>query len=258
MTEPVGRVAGKVVLITGAARGQGSAAAMRLVEEGAAVALTDLDADGVHRVAQEIAAAGGRAVAVAGDIAERATVDALAAAALDAFGRIDVLHNNAGIALDNTLDGYTVEEFDRLMHVNCLAQLLAIQRVVPEMRRVGGGSIINVSSVGALVALPRLAAYSASRAAVLGLTRAVAYECAVDGIRCNAICPGGVDTPMARAVVAGFDDEAEALRLLTGRQLFKRFADAREIAELIVFLASDESSFMTGATLPIEAGHSAW
>lgn len=253
-----GRLEGKVALVTGAARGQGRAAAERLAQEGAAVGLTDMDAGGVEETARAIESAGGRAIAVGGDIVDRATIDALAGQSVEAFGRIDVLHNNAGIALGNTVDGYTVEEFDRLMHVNCLAQLIAIQRVLPEMKRAGGGSIINVASIGALVALPHLAAYCASKAAVLGLTRGVAYECAADDIRCNAICPGGVDTPMAREVVDSFDDEEEALRLLTGRQLFKRFAQPREIAELVVFLASDESSFITGATLPIEAGHSAW
>jgi NAD(P)-dependent dehydrogenase (short-subunit alcohol dehydrogenase family) len=252
------RLNGKVGLVTGAAQGQGRAAALRLAEEGAAIGVTDLDPAGLDAVVAEIEGAGGRAVAAAGDIADPGTIDALVTKAVAAFGRIDVLHNNAGICVANSLEGWSTEDFDRHMHVNCLGPLLAIQRVLPEMRRAGGGSIINVASIGALVALPNLAVYSASKAGLLGLTRGVAYECAEDGIRCNAICPGGVDTPMARAVVDSFEDEEAALKLLTGRQLFKRFADAREIAELVVFLASDESSFITGATLPIEAGHSAW
>ena len=142
------------------------------------------------------------------------------------------------------------------MHVNCLAQLLALQAVLPTMR--DGSSIINVSSVGARVALPNLAAYSASKAAVLGLTRGVAYELADAGIRCNAICPGGIDTPMAAAVVASFPSRDDALGKLTGRQLFKRFAEPDEIAGLILYLASDESSFVTGAVLSVDAGHTAW
>ncbi len=126
------------------------------------------------------------------------------------------------------------------------------------MRAAGGGSIINMSSVGALVALPSLAAYSASKAAVLGLTRGAAYELAELGIRCNAICPGGIDTPMAEAVVASFPDRDDALSRLTGRQLFKRFAAPSEVASLVLYLASDESSFVTGAVLSADGGHTAW
>jgi NAD(P)-dependent dehydrogenase (short-subunit alcohol dehydrogenase family) len=249
---------GKVALVTGAARGQGLAAALRLAEAGAAVAMTDVKTAELERAVNEVRAAGGRAIGTAGDITDPLTVDQVVADAVRELGGIDVLHNNAGIAIGNSLEGYSIEQFDRLMHVNCLAQMLAIQRVVPHMRERGGGSIINVSSIGGLVALPHLAAYCASKAAVIGLTRGVAYEVAEDGIRCNAICPGGVDTPMARSVLDSFDDEEQALSLLVGRQLFKRFAQPREIAELVVFLASDASSFITGATLPIEAGHSAW
>jgi 2-keto-3-deoxy-L-fuconate dehydrogenase len=136
--------------------------------------------------------------------------------------------------------------------------LLAIQAVAPSMKRLGRGSIVNVSSVGAHVALPHLAVYSASKAAILGLTRGVASELAAFGIRCNAICPGGIDTPMAEAVVGSFADRENALAQLTGRQMFKRFASPDEIAGLITYLAGDESTFVTGATINIDAGHTAW
>jgi NAD(P)-dependent dehydrogenase (short-subunit alcohol dehydrogenase family) len=125
------------------------------------------------------------------------------------------------------------------------------------MRAVGGGSIINISSIGGLVALPMVGVYCASKAAVIGLTRSIAYELAPE-IRCNVICPGGVETPMSAGHIASFGDRDEAIRLTTGRQLQKRFAKPREIAEAVVFLASDESSFMTAAVVPVEAGHSAW
>jgi NAD(P)-dependent dehydrogenase (short-subunit alcohol dehydrogenase family) len=254
----VRRLEGKVAVITGAARGQGRATAIRMAEEGCAVAVTDIDAAGLAGTADAVMALGGGVVSYAGDITQPETIETLVELAVDRLGRIDVLHNNAGILGAGPLELCDLAAFDRVMHVNCYAQLLAIQRVLPEMRRAGGGSIINVSSIGGLVALPQLSVYCASKAAVIGLTRAVAYEVAADGIRCNVICPGGVDTPMADAALASFEDRDQALELLTGRQMFKRFAQPGEIAELVVFLASDASSFMTGATVPIEAGHSAW
>jgi NAD(P)-dependent dehydrogenase (short-subunit alcohol dehydrogenase family) len=251
------RLAGKVALVTGAGSGIGRAAALRLAEEGALLGITDLDADRLEQTAAEVKAGGGEAVTVAGDAVDPATVDSLASRAVEQFGRIDVLLNNVGIVILKSLAETTPDDFDRLMHVNCLSQLLAIQRVVPEMRRTGGGSIINVASVGALVALPNVSAYCASKSAVLGLTRSAAYEFAPE-IRCNAICPGGVDTPMAAEHMESFVDKEEASSRLTGRQLLKRYARPREIADVVVFLASDESSFMTGAVVPVDAGHSTW
>jgi cyclopentanol dehydrogenase len=251
------RLAGKVALVTGAGSGIGRAAAIRLAEEGALLGITDLDADGLEQTAAEVKAGGGEAVTVTGDAVDPATVDSLASRAVEQFGRIDVLLNNVGIVILKSLAETTPDDFDRLMRVNCLSQLLAIQRVVPEMRRTGGGSIINVASVGALVALPNVSAYCASKSAVLGLTRSAAYEFAPE-IRCNAICPGGVDTPMAAGHMESFIDKEEANSRLTGRQLLKRYARPREIADVVVFLASDEASFMTGAVVPVDAGHSTW
>jgi NAD(P)-dependent dehydrogenase (short-subunit alcohol dehydrogenase family) len=222
------------------------------------LALTDLDPELLAETVAQVEAAGGEAVHGAGDIVDAATIDRLATAALERFGRIDVLDNNVGILIVKPIEEHTVEDFDRLMHINCWSYMLTTQRVAPEMRKTGGGSIINISSIGGLVALPGVAAYCASKAAVIGLTRSIAYEYAPD-IRCNVICPGGVETPMSAAHVATFgDDPEEAIRLTTGRQLQKRFAKPNEIAEAVVFLASDESSFMTAAVVPVEAGHSAW
>jgi NAD(P)-dependent dehydrogenase (short-subunit alcohol dehydrogenase family) len=251
------RLAGKVALVTGAGSGIGRATSLRLAQEGALVGITDLDPGSLGETEAKVIAEGGTVVSVAGDAVDPATIDALATRAVERFGRIDVLFNNVGIVILKSLADTTPADFDRLMHVNCLSQLLAIQRVVPDMRRTGGGSIINVASVGALVALPNVSAYCASKSAVLGLTRSAAYEFAPE-IRCNAICPGGVDTPMATEHLASFADKEAATAKLTGRQLLKRYAQPREIAEVVVFLASDESSFMTGAVVPVDAGHSTW
>ena len=247
---------GRVALITGAGSGIGRAAAVRFAAAGARVGLTDVDATALDETAA-LVADGDAVLSVPGDIVDPVTMDKLVAAAAERFGRVDALFNNVGILIMKSLLDTTAEDFDRLMHVNCLSQLIAIQRAVPAMRRSGGGSIINVSSVGGLVALPNVSAYCPSKSAVIGLTRAAAYEFAPD-IRCNAICPGGVDTPMAQGHLASFEDKDKAMTLLTGRQLIKRYARPEEIANVAVFLASDEASFMTGAVVPVEAGHTAW
>ena len=249
-------LSGKVALITGAGSGIGRAAAVRFAAAGARVGITDVDAAVLDETAALVA--GGDAVlSVAGDIVDPATVDELVTTAGERFGRVDALFNNVGILIMKSLLDTTIGDFDQLMHVNCLSQLIAIQRVVPEMRRSGGGSIINVSSVGGLVALPNVSAYCPSKSAVIGLSRAAAAEFAPD-IRCNAICPGGVSTPMSDKHLASFEDKEAAMKLLTGRQLIKRYARPEEIANVAVFLASDEASFMTGAVVPVEAGHTAW
>jgi NAD(P)-dependent dehydrogenase (short-subunit alcohol dehydrogenase family) len=258
---------GKVALITGAGSGIGRAAAARFAAAGARVGLTDIDEKSLAATAAGLP--DDAVVTVAGDVVDPATMDELTTAAVARFGRVDALFNNVGILIMKSLLDTTAADFDRLMHVNCLSQLIALQRVVPEMRRrkgggraggegeTGGGSVINVSSVGGLVALPNVSAYCPSKSAVIGLTRAAAAEFAPD-IRVNVICPGGVSTPMSDAHLESFDDKEAAMRLLTGRQLIKRYARPDEIATVAVFLASDEASFMTGAVVPVEAGHTAW
>ncbi len=254
------RLAGKVALVTGAGGGIGRAAAVRFAEEGAKVGVTDQDAAGLGETAALVKAASGgaeEAVRVAGDIVDPATIDQLASETLARFGKIDVLFNNVGILILKSLADTTPEDFDRIMRVNVLSHLLGIQRVAPEMRRAGGGSIVNVASVGGLVALPNVSAYGASKSAVIGLTRSAAMEFGPQ-IRVNAVCPGGVDTPMAQRHLASFEDKEAAMKLLTGRQIIKRYAQPREIADLVVFLASDEASFVTGATIAADAGHTTW
>ncbi len=254
-------LAGKVALITGAGSGIGRAAAVRFAAAGARVGLTDLDKEALAGTAGLLPAEA--AVSVAGDIVDPATIDELASVAAARFGRVDALFNNVGILIMKSLLDTTAADFDRLMHVNCLSQLITLQRVVPEMRRrkgggeAGGGSVINVSSVGGLVALPNVSAYCPSKSAVIGLTRAAAAEFAPD-VRVNVICPGGVSTPMSDAHLESFADKEAATRQLTGRQLLKRYARPEEIANVAAFLASDEASFMTGAVVPVEAGHTAW
>lgn len=255
MTE--GRLSGKVAVVTGAATGVGRATAFKLAEEGAALALTDLQGDALADVAAQLASEGTDVVHEVGDVVQEGLLAGLVAAAESRFGHVDVLVNNVGILILKSLLDTTAEDFDRLMSVNCYSHLVAIQAVVPAMRRAGGGSVVNVASVGAFVALPNVSAYCPSKSAVLGLTRAAAAEFAPD-IRVNAVCPGGIDTDMARVHLASFDDKEAAIRQLTGRQMIPRYGRPEEIAAVIAFLASDEASFVTGASYAAEAGHSAW
>jgi NAD(P)-dependent dehydrogenase (short-subunit alcohol dehydrogenase family) len=248
-------LSGKVALITGAGSGIGRAASVLFAAAGARVGITDIDKEALAGTAALLPA--DVTVSVSGDIIDPATMDELTTAAVTRFGRVDALFNNVGILILKSLLDTTPADFDRLMHVNCLSYLIAMQRVVPEMRRGGGGAIINVSSVGGLVALPNVSAYCPSKSAVIGLTRAAAAELAPE-VRVNVICPGGVSTPMSDAHLESFDDKEAATKLLTGRQLLKRYARPEEIANVAVFLASDEASFMTGAVVPVEGGHTAW
>jgi NAD(P)-dependent dehydrogenase (short-subunit alcohol dehydrogenase family) len=195
---------------------------------------------------------------VAGDIVSEQTIDTLTTQLVDVYGKVDGLVNNAGIVFSKPLLEHTVEDFDKVMHINTLSCLVTAKRVVPEMVKAGGGSVVNVSSIGALAALPNIGIYCASKAAVLGLTRSLAMEYAPHNVRANVLCPGLVDTQMAAEHQKSFPTPQDAIDALAGRQMLKRYAQPQEIAEVIVFLISKEASFMTGATVPVEAGWTAW
>jgi NAD(P)-dependent dehydrogenase (short-subunit alcohol dehydrogenase family) len=251
------RLDGRNVLVTGAGTGIGRAVAQRLADEGAQLALTDVRVDPLEQVADDLRSAGTQVVTVAGDIVDSSVSAELVALAEGELGGLDGLVNNVGTLIMKSLEDTTLEDFDRLMHVNCYSQLVCMQAAVPAMRRRGRGSIVNVASVGALVALPNVSAYCPSKSAVVGLTRSAAAEFA-PLIRCNAVCPGGVETDMSRAHLASFDDKDAAMGKLTGRQMLPRYAQPSEIAAVITFLISDDASFVTGAIVAADAGHSAW
>lgn len=248
----------KTVVVTGAASGLGRATALAMAREGAHLAITDADDAGLHITGEQVRQAGARVVALTGDITQLRTHTTLLDLTISAYGEIHGLCNVAGVLGAGTIADISTEHFDYVMHVNCLAQLLAIQTMALRLRE-SGGSIVNVASVGAQVGLPLMSVYCASKAAVVGMTRAVAVELA-PRVRCNVVCPGGIDTPMAQGLLASVppEDRAPLLEKLTGRQLIQRFATPQEIAQALVFLVSDESAFLTGSVVSADGGHTAW
>ena len=243
-----GRLAGKAVLITGAGSGIGLASALACVREGARVVAADVDARAGAAAAEQLRAAGGEAPAVAADVSKSADCARMVAEAERAFGALDVLFNNAGIMHPADDDAVATEEavWDLTMNVNLKGVFLGCKHGIPALRRAGGGAVINTASFVALLgaATPQLA-YTASKGGVLALTRELAVIHAREKIRVNALCPGPLRTEL---LMKFLDSEAKRQRRLVHIPL-GRFGEAREIAEAVVFLASDESSFMTGASL---------
>jgi 3(or 17)beta-hydroxysteroid dehydrogenase len=252
-----GRVEDKVAIVTGGASGIGRACAGLLASEGGRVLLTDIDSDRGARAIKEI---GGNAAFIPHDVSAESQWESVIAAAEARFGRLDILINNAGIVKMGTIEDATVDEFLSIQSVNALGVFLGCKHAIPAMRRSGGGSIVNVSSLAALRGTPIYAAYAASKGAVHALTKTVAAHCIEkgDAIRCNSIHPGGVDTPMVHGVVkqatgldlANLDDDGATARSMA-------MAQPLEIAYLALYLASDESRFMNGSALSIDGGMSA-
>jgi NAD(P)-dependent dehydrogenase (short-subunit alcohol dehydrogenase family) len=250
----VGRLDQKIALVTGAASvpGLGSATAERLAEEGAYVYLTDVDHAGVEAVAARIREAGGAARALAHDVASEADWDRVMQTVIAAHGRIDVLVNNAGIAILRMIEVVTSAEWARTLDVNLTSIFYGTQRAVREMRRVGaGGSIINLSSVAGLVGVPGCAAYSASKGGVRLFTKTVALETARDKIRVNSVHPGMIWTNMQKLAL---QDNREQYDLITAAIPAGVMGEPLDIANAVLFLASDESRYITGAEITVDGG----
>jgi NAD(P)-dependent dehydrogenase (short-subunit alcohol dehydrogenase family) len=252
-----GRVAGKVAVITGAASGLGAESARRLAREGAAVVLTDLAAEAGEALAEAIGGTGARAVFIPHDVVDEAQWAGVVQTALERFGRIDVLVNSAGVAGGEPLMEMSLEAWRRVLSINLDGTFLGMRAVGPAMAKGGGGSIINLSSILGKVGQPGAGAYCASKGGVLMLTKAAALEWAVAGIRVNSVHPGYIDTPMVQGALHRSENGNELRDVLISRHALGRLGVPREIADGIVFLASDESSFMTGAELVIDGGYTA-
>ena len=241
-----GRVDGKVALITGGARGQGAAHARRLAEEGARVLTGDvLDADG-EATAAKLRADGLIVDYLHLDVTSPADWARAVGSATERHGGLDVLVNNAGIVHVNPLLEETLEDWNQLLAVNVTGVLLGMQAAIPALRARGGGSIVNISSVFGLAGASGYVAYCASKAAVVGITRTAALEHADDGIRVNAVCPGGVRTAMNE------NEEGGGVVPLTP---MGRRADVREVTGTVLFLASDDSTFVTGTEIVVDGGY---
>jgi NAD(P)-dependent dehydrogenase (short-subunit alcohol dehydrogenase family) len=251
----MGRLDGRAALITGGASGIGAAAARLFAAEGAAVAVLDRDGDGAARLVESLG--GKAALPLPADVTDRAAVDEAVAAAVATFGRLDAVYNNAGVPAGfGPVGDLSAADWNLALAVNVTGTLFCTQAALPHLRTAGGGSIVNQSSVAALVGIPGLAAYSAAKGAVVALTRALAAELAPEGIRVNAICAGTVDTPMVRPLLAarGRGDLELGAKLTAERYPIGRIGTPEEIARAALFLVSDESSFVTGAVLTADGG----
>ena len=238
-----GRLDGKVALISGGARGQGEAEARLFVAEGAKVVIGDiLEAEG-KQVADDL---GDDALFVPLDVTDEGSWAAAVTAAEERFGPVNVLVNNAGILSFGAIHRIDRAEFEKVMSVNVTGVLLGIQAVVPSMKKAGGGSIVNISSTSGLQGLPFLGAYASSKWAVRGMSKVAAIDLGPKGIRVNSVHPGGIDTPM----IAGTDGEAPYYKRLP----VGRIGAASEVAHAVLFLASDEASYTTGAELAVDGG----
>ena len=247
------RLTGKVALITGAARGQGAAEAKLFAWEGASVVVADvLEEEGVV-VVDEIVRDGGRALWVRLNVASPRDWEVAIAQIIQRFGTLNVLVNNASIYRTAPIEHTTAEEWDEVMAVNARGVFLGTKQAIPAMREAGGGSIVNVSSTAGLVAWERGGVYGASKGAIRSLTKYTAIQHAKDGIRANSVHPGPVDTQMIAANIATPEGRAASI----ARVPMGRIGSVEDVAYGVLFLASDESSFMTGAELVIDGGMTA-
>jgi NAD(P)-dependent dehydrogenase (short-subunit alcohol dehydrogenase family) len=259
------RLENKVAIVTGAGQGIGEAAAIKMAEEGAKVVVSDINEQTGNAVVERIRGAGGEAVFVAADVSNVDDVKALMAATKEAFGRLDVLHNNAGVHETNFTEQAKSTEldeavWDKVVGINLKGVWMCSKYAAPLLAEGGGGAIVSAASIGGLIGYPMGSAYGPSKAGVVQLTRVMAIELAPDNIRVNCYAPGNVDTPMVQKYYAsGPPEEQEMIKAqVVGTHLFKRLGRPEEVANLVVFLASDDSSMMTGSCVVIDLGTLAW
>ena len=250
------RLAGKVALITGAAKGQGRQAVETFVREGARLVASDIDAAGLDETVQRTGAGPQTVVPVVGDVSVRADVERMVQAAREAFGALHILYNNAGLVVrggDGVVTEVTDEAWEKTLAINLSSVMYACRAAIPLMIESGGGSIINIASAAALVSAGPIA-YTASKGAITAMTRAIAGDYGRFGIRCNALCPGVIMTPFHEG--GPYSDEGRVAKTARFNPI-KRVGQAEDVVNLALYLASEESTFMTGAIIPIDGGATA-
>ncbi len=258
MVERTGRVAGKVALVSGAASGLGKATAERLAEEGAAVMIADIRAEPAEAAAAGIRQAGGRAVAQTLDVTRDDSWSAAVARAEKEFGKLDIVVNNAGTADGGWIHKLSLERWRKVMAVNLDGVFLGVKHGAEAMKRCGGGSIVNISSIAGLVGIAEgSSAYCASKGGVTLLTRAAALELALlkTNIRVNSVHPGFMQTPMLDGVIAAYREPDAARDTLMKNEPLGRFGEPKDIANAVLYLASDEAAFVTGTQLVVDGGY---
>jgi 3-oxoacyl-[acyl-carrier protein] reductase len=254
----VSRFEGKSVIVTGAGSGFGEATAKRFASEGANVVLGDINQEGLTRVSQEIAESGGNSTQVICNVAEETQVEAMVQAAVDAFGGVDVLVNNAGYShLQKSMWKITVEEFDAVFAVNVRGVFLGCKHVIPVMLAAGGGNIVNIASVGAVAPRPGVTPYNATKGAVLTMTKGLALEVANKNLRVNAVNPVAADTAFMNTAMG---TEGSLTEEWTDRLVATiprgRLTEPRDVAAVVTFLASDDADFLTGVHINVDGGRS--
>lgn len=248
----MGELTGKVAIVTGASTGIGRAAALALAAEGAQVALVDVDEARGEQVAREIDHKGGRAIFIEADVSDDDAVASTVQRTVDELGGLDIAFNNAGIEGEpRPTHECTPENWDRTLAVNLTGVWSCMRHQIPVMLERGGGSIVNCASVAGLVGFPTIPAYVASKHGIVGLTRTAALEYAEQGLRVNAVCPGVIDTEMVERFT-GHDPDAEAALLAS--EPVGRIGHPEEIADAVVWLSSDRSSFVTGQAIAVDGG----
>lgn len=258
MSEAKQKLAGKVALVTGAASGIGEASARTLSANGAALVLGDINESAAAALASELVAAGGSAIAVRHDVTQTQDWESVLAIAIESFGGLDILVNNAGIAGDNTdLMSLTLDQWHKVLSVNLDGVFLGMRYAGPALEKRGGGSVINISSILGKVGFPGAAAYCASKGGVSLLTKSAALEWAPLKIRVNSVHPGFVETPLVSEALQNNEDGDAMRELLVAAHPLGRLGQAQEIANAVAFLASEESSFMTGSEMVIDGGYTA-
>jgi 3(or 17)beta-hydroxysteroid dehydrogenase len=253
------RMRGKAAIVTGGALGIGRACALKLAEEGASVTVTDLDAAEGPLVVEEIRDKGGDAIFVEQDVADEARWEHVMRVVIDRYRKLDVLVNNAGVALAKDVEHTTLEEWRRLMSINLDGVFLGTKHAVQAMKANRGGSIVNLSSIEGLVGDPNLAAYNASKGGVRLLTKSAALYCAKAGydIRVNSVHPGYIWTPMVENFLKSQGDVAQGRKLLDSLHPIGHVGEPDDIAFGVLYLASDEAKFVTGTELVIDGGYTA-